>query len=84
MLTERIVGALTFRRGAYAEVEADKTFTQTARIKDHHHRHDRVYSLGDHHDSHRRRFFPARSIGDRDWQLAQIVGSGRRDRRPTS
>ena len=26
MLTERIIGALTFRRGVYAEVEADKTF----------------------------------------------------------
>jgi len=30
MLTERIIGALTFRRGVYAEVEADKTFTTTA------------------------------------------------------
>ena len=30
MLTERIIGALTFRRGVYAEVEADKTFTSTA------------------------------------------------------
>jgi hypothetical protein len=30
MLTERIIGALTFRRGVYAEVEADKTFTVTA------------------------------------------------------
>jgi hypothetical protein len=30
MLTERIIGALTFRRGIYAEVEADKTFTATA------------------------------------------------------
>jgi hypothetical protein len=30
MLTERIIGALTFRRGVYAEVEADKTFTATA------------------------------------------------------
>jgi hypothetical protein len=32
MLTERIVGTLTFRRGVYAEVEADKTFTGTAWI----------------------------------------------------
>jgi hypothetical protein len=32
MLTERITGALTFRRGVYAEVEADKTFTATAWI----------------------------------------------------
>jgi hypothetical protein len=32
MLTERIMGALTFRRGVYAEVEADKTFTTTAWI----------------------------------------------------
>ncbi len=30
MLTERIIGALTFRRGVYAEVEADKAFTATA------------------------------------------------------
>jgi hypothetical protein len=30
MLTNRIIGALTFRRGVYAEVEADKTFTATA------------------------------------------------------
>jgi hypothetical protein len=30
MLTERIIGTLTFRRGIYAEVEADKTFTATA------------------------------------------------------
>ena len=30
MLTKRIFGALTFRRGVYAEVEADKTFTATA------------------------------------------------------
>jgi hypothetical protein len=30
MLTERIIGALTFKRGVYAEVEADKTFTATA------------------------------------------------------
>ena len=32
MLTNRIIGALTFRRGIYAEVEADKTFTATAWI----------------------------------------------------
>src|SRR5512143_3745595 len=32
MVTERIIGALTFRRGVYAEVEADKTFTATAWI----------------------------------------------------
>jgi hypothetical protein len=32
MLTKRIIGALTFRRGIYAEVEADKTFTATAWI----------------------------------------------------
>lgn len=32
MLTERIIGALTFRRGVYAEVEADETFTATAWI----------------------------------------------------
>ena len=32
MLTNRIIGALTFRRGVYAEVEADKTFTATAWI----------------------------------------------------
>lgn len=32
MLSERITGALTFRRGVYAEVEADKTFTATAWI----------------------------------------------------
>ena len=32
MLTKRIIGALTFRRGVYAEVEADKTFTATAWI----------------------------------------------------
>lgn len=30
MLSEKIIGALTFRRGVYAEVEADKTFTATA------------------------------------------------------
>jgi len=32
MLTKRIIGVLTFRRGVYAEVEADKTFTATAWI----------------------------------------------------
>jgi len=32
MLTNRIIGALTFRRGIYAEVEADTTFTATAWI----------------------------------------------------
>jgi hypothetical protein len=32
MLTERIIGAFTFRRGVYAEVESDTTFTQTAWI----------------------------------------------------
>ena len=32
MLTKRIIGALTFRQGVYAEVEADKTFTATAWI----------------------------------------------------
>ena len=32
MLTKRIIGVLTFRRGVYAEVEADKTFTATASI----------------------------------------------------
>lgn len=32
MLSERIIGALTFRRNVYAEVEADKTFTATAWI----------------------------------------------------
>ena len=32
MLTERIVGAFTFRKGVYAEVEQDTTFTQTAWI----------------------------------------------------
>jgi hypothetical protein len=30
MLTDRIIGAITFRRGVYAEVEADRTFTSTA------------------------------------------------------
>jgi hypothetical protein len=32
MLTNRIVGAFTFRKGVYAEVEGDATFTQTAWI----------------------------------------------------
>jgi hypothetical protein len=32
MLANRIIGALTFRRGVYAEVEADKAFTATAWI----------------------------------------------------
>ena len=32
MLTDRIIGALTFRQGVYAEVENDATFTQTAWI----------------------------------------------------
>jgi len=32
MLVQRITGALTFRRGVYAEVEADKAFTATAWI----------------------------------------------------
>lgn len=32
MLTERIIGAFTFRKGVYAEVESDTTFTQTAWI----------------------------------------------------
>lgn len=32
MLSERIAGALIFRRGVYAEVEADKSFTATAWI----------------------------------------------------
>ena len=32
MLTERIIGAFTFRREVYAEVEADATFTRTAWI----------------------------------------------------
>ena len=32
MLTNRIIGALTFRRGIYAQVEADTTFTATAWI----------------------------------------------------
>jgi hypothetical protein len=32
MLTERIIGTLMFRRGIYAEVEADKAFTATAWI----------------------------------------------------
>ena len=30
MLTERIIGAFTFRRGVYAEVEKDTSFTTTA------------------------------------------------------
>jgi hypothetical protein len=30
MLTERIIGAFTFRKGVYAEVEQDTTFTTTA------------------------------------------------------
>ena len=32
MLTNRIVGAFTFRKGIYAEVEGDTTFTRTAWI----------------------------------------------------
>jgi hypothetical protein len=32
MLTNRIVGAFTFRKGIYADVEGDTTFTQTACI----------------------------------------------------
>ena len=32
MLTDRIIGALTFRRGVYDDVEKDATFTQTAWI----------------------------------------------------
>jgi hypothetical protein len=32
MLTERIIGAFTFRKGVYSEVESDTTFTQTAWI----------------------------------------------------
>jgi hypothetical protein len=32
MLTDRIIGAFTFRKGVYAEVEHDTTFTQTAWI----------------------------------------------------
>jgi hypothetical protein len=32
MLTTRIIGAFTFRRGAYAEVEKDTSFTTTAWI----------------------------------------------------
>ena len=32
MLTERIIGAFTFRKGVYAEVEKDSTFTTTAWI----------------------------------------------------
>ncbi len=32
MLTDRIIGAFTFRKGVYAEVEKDPTFTRTAWI----------------------------------------------------
>ena len=32
MLTERIMGAFTFRKGIYAEVERDASFTSTAWI----------------------------------------------------
>ena len=32
MLTERIIGAFTFRKGVYADVEGDTTFTKTAWI----------------------------------------------------
>ena len=32
MLSDRIIGAFTFRKGVYAEVEKDTTFTQTAWI----------------------------------------------------
>jgi hypothetical protein len=32
MLTNRIVGAFTFRKGVYAEVKADTSFTSTAWI----------------------------------------------------
>ena len=32
MLTERIIGAFTFRKGVYAEVEKDTNFTTTAWI----------------------------------------------------
>ncbi len=32
MLTDRIIGAFTFRKGVYAEVEQDTTFTRTAWI----------------------------------------------------
>jgi hypothetical protein len=32
MLTQRIIGAFTFRKGVYAEVEKDTSFTQTAWI----------------------------------------------------
>ncbi len=32
MLTERILGAFTFRKGIYADVEKDATFTTTAWI----------------------------------------------------
>ena len=30
MLTERIIGAFTFRKGVYADVEQDTSFTTTA------------------------------------------------------
>jgi hypothetical protein len=72
MLTERIIGALTFRRGVYAEVEADKTFTATAG-KNHHQRDYRFHPLGDHHDPHRRRFDLARPDRDRVRHLAWLV-----------
>ena len=32
MLTERIIGAFTFRKGVYADVEKDTGFTKTAWI----------------------------------------------------
>ena len=32
MLTKRIIGAFTFRKGVYAEVEKDRSFTKTAWI----------------------------------------------------
>ena len=32
MLMDRIIGAFTFRKGVYAEVEKDKSFTTTARL----------------------------------------------------
>ena len=32
MLTDRIIGAFTFRKGVYAEVEVDTSFTSTAWI----------------------------------------------------
>ena len=34
MLTERIMGAFTFRKGIYAEVEQDASFTSTAWLLD--------------------------------------------------